>query len=261
VLLLEPQRTQYDWNFQLFGFPIRVHPFFWLLALISGLNLNDPAYLVIWMGVVFVSILVHELGHAFMIRRMGRPAHIVLYAMGGLAIEGSSDPYGFDSSYSSRQRTPQEQVLISAAGPGAGFALAALVALLVFVTRGRIEVEWINGLIPFFGATYPIDADVNLNLIMLVNSLLYVNIFWGLLNLVPVIPLDGGQIAQAILTAQDPWQGMTKALWLSIWAGGIMAVAGLLMFQQMFIVLLFASLAYSSYVTLQQLSGGGGRDW
>lgn len=257
MLLLEPQRTQYDWNFQLFGFPIRVHPFFWLLALISGLGAEAPRFVVIWVGVVFVSILIHELGHALVIRRFGRPAHIVLYAMGGLAIEGRDDPYSFD--YTPRARTPHEQILISAAGPAAGFALAALVAVLVYVSGGTIETFWINNLVPFLYADYA--RVINPNLVSLINSLLYVNIFWGVINLLPVIPLDGGQISQQLFTVHDPWQGMVKALWLSVWTGGIVAVAGLVVFQEMFIVLLFASLAYSSYMTLQQMTGGGGRGW
>jgi len=259
VLSLEPQRTQYDWNFRVLDFPVRVHPLFWLISLISGLSgMDDPAFLVVWVVVVFVSILIHELGHALMIRRLGRRAHIVLYAMGGLAIEGSDDPYGFDYSSSSGSRTSQEQILISAAGPAAGFALAAVVAALVYATKGRIETVWLHKTIPFFFAIY--DTEINRHLLSLINSLLYVNIFWGLMNLLPVIPLDGGQISQAIFTMQDPWQGIVKALWLSVWTGAITAVLGLLVFQSMFLVLLFASLAYSSYMTLRQMTGGG-RGW
>lgn len=260
MLSLEPQRTQYDWNFRILGFPVRVHPLFWLIALISGLGAgDDPAAILVWVGVVFVSILVHELGHALMIQRFGRRAHIVLYGMGGLAIEGSDDPYGYEYS-SSRPRTTKEQILISAAGPAAGFALAALTVVLVYALRGQIHTYWVRNTIPLFFADFQ-GMNVNRHLHSLVNSLLYVNIFWGLINLLPVIPLDGGQISQAVFTAQDPWQGITKALWLSVWTGAITAVLGLVIFQSMFLVLIFASLAYSSYMTLQQLGGGGGRGW
>jgi stage IV sporulation protein FB len=259
VLQLEPQRTQYDLSFQLFGFPIRVHPFFWLFGLISGMSTNDPAFLVIWICVLFVSILVHELGHAFAIRHFGRRSHIVLYAMGGLAIEGSDDPYGYED-YRSSARTPHEQILISAAGPAAGFGLAALTAALIYAMRGSVIYAPIYEVIPFFRVDLPEGSDRKL--FQLFDALMYVNIFWGLINLLPVIPLDGGQISQAIFTAQDPWQGMIKALWLSVWTGGIMAVVGMLVFREMFIVLLFASLAYSSFSTLQQMNGGGsGRGW
>jgi stage IV sporulation protein FB len=256
VLLLEPQRTQYDLNFSLFGFPIRVHPFFWLFGLISGLSTNDPHFLVIWICVLFVSILIHELGHAFMIRRYGRRAHIVLYAMGGLAIEGSSDPYDYE--FTPRARSPQEQILISLAGPAAQFALAGLVIAALYAMGGSVRYSPIRNLIPFIDPVLP-DGG-NRNLYYLISAMLYFNILWAMVNLLPVIPLDGGQISQQVFAVQDPWQGTIKALWLSVWTGGIMAVMGLLVFREMFIVLLFASLAYSSYATLQQ-HGGGGRGW
>lgn len=258
MLLLEPQRTQFDLNFRLFGFPIRVHPFFWLFAIIFGLS-DNGAYTVIWVGVLFFSILIHELGHAFVIRRLGRTAHIVLYAMGGLAIEGRSDPYGYEDYSAPRSRTPQEQIMISIAGPAAQFVLAAIVVALVYAAGGEVVTLWEKKLVPMIVPVLPEGSDNNLRL--LVMAMIYVNTFWPLLNLLPVIPLDGGQISQALFTVQDPWQGVVKALWLSMWTGGIMAVLGLLVFQEMFIVLLFASLGYSSYMTLQQMTGGGGRGW
>jgi Zn-dependent protease len=78
--------------------------------------------------------------------------------------------------------------------------------------------------------------------------------------LLPVIPLDGGQVAQALLAKQDPWQGTTKALWLSVFVGGAAAVVFGILMREMFLLLLFASLAFSCYTTLQQLQGGG-RPW
>ncbi len=69
----EPPRTAYDLHFQIAGIPVRVHPLFWLATLILGSNSwsgdgnVDPdagMKLLIWVGVMFVSILVHELGHS-----------------------------------------------------------------------------------------------------------------------------------------------------------------------------------------------------
>ena len=113
-------------------------------------------HLLIWLGVFFTSILIHELGHAFMIQHFGRPAHIVLYAMGGLAIEGrprdfgSGSPWSFDTytGFQPRQRTPLEQILISAAGPGIQFALLGVVVAAVYATGGSVEME-MDGLVPY----------------------------------------------------------------------------------------------------------------
>lgn len=277
MLLAEPPRTQFDLSFQVLGFPVRVHPFFWIVGMILGFSgaqgtSDFGVVLIIWLLVTFVSILIHELGHALMIRRFGRDAYVVLYAMGGLAIEGrprSSDlfgnPWSFDStapSYSSRPRTPHEQILISAAGPGVQLLFAAVIVGVLFALGGRVEVN-LYGWMPLPDAVLPTLWAQNENLRRLFDALLYVNIFWALMNLLPVLPLDGGQIALQLLTQQDPWNGMQRALWLSIFTGGAAAVIGAFVMQDMFLLLLFGSLALSSYLTLQQIGGvgGGRRPW
>jgi stage IV sporulation protein FB len=257
VLLAEPPRTQFDLNFQVFGFPVRVHPFFWLIgALLGYSSLRDagPIGMITWLLAMFVSILIHELGHALMIRRFHRDAYIVLYAMGGLAIEGRpqaqyGSPWSLDSysgGYQPRQRMPLEQILISAAGPGIQLALAALVIAAVYASGGRVFLS---------------DGLINFNLFVLVQYLLYINIFWALMNLLPVLPLDGGQIALQILMQQDPWQGTMRALWLSVIACGVVAAAALLALKETYMAFMFASLAVSNYLTLQQAGGGGRRPW
>jgi Zn-dependent protease len=269
VLLAEPPRTQFDLSFQVFGFPVRVHPFFWLAGVLMGYSTLQHGVidLVIWVGAMFVSILIHELGHALMIRRFGRDAHIVLYMMGGLAIEGRpqsqfGNPWSLDSymgGYQPRPRSPQEQILISAAGPGIQFLLAGLVIAGVYASRGVLEFGYYR--IPFLPfAELGGGLARNRNLSILVNDLLQINILWALMNLLPVLPLDGGQIALQVFMQQDAWQGHIRALWLSVIVGGIMAVLGIAVLGDKFMMLLFASLAASSYFTILQ-SGGGRRPW
>jgi Zn-dependent protease len=267
VLLAEPSRTQFDLNFSVLGFPVRVHPFFWLVGVLLGFSGGaDGMWIIVWLLATFVSILIHELGHALMIRRFGREAHIVLYAMGGLAIEGrprSDDPFGnpwesYSPSYSPKSRTPGEQILISAAGPGIQLLLAGLIVAAVYATGGRVEIDF-NSLLPVPAPRLGGDLGRNINLFYLVWALLYINIFWALMNLLPVLPLDGGQISLQVLAQHDPWGGMVKALWLSVFTAGAVAVAGALVMQDMFLMILFGSLALSSFMTIQQMGGGGGR--
>src|SRR5438552_2684847 len=115
-VLAEPDRTPYDLHFPLFGFRVRIHPFFWLGTVLLGSNVlredNGLALLGIWIVVVFVSILVHELGHAVAYRLYGSHAHIILWGFGGLAI-GSPRVGG-------RAR----RIFVSFAGPLAGFVFA-----------------------------------------------------------------------------------------------------------------------------------------
>ena len=68
-MLGEPPRTQWDLHFPLFGFPVRVHPFFWAVALLMGFRSSPRLIdLLLWVAAVFLAILVHELGHAIVMR-------------------------------------------------------------------------------------------------------------------------------------------------------------------------------------------------
>lgn len=261
MLLGEPGHTPYDLHFTVLGFPVRVHPLFWLMGLLMGFGSVMSVFIAI--VVAFVSILIHELGHALMMRRFGRESHIVLYLMGGLAIEGSGSSFG---GFRSRGgRTTYEQVLISAAGPGAGFVLAAVVVAIVYAMGGHIEWNALRGVLPIPSAVLGDNLDeaqANFNLMILFDLLLWFNLIWGAVNLLPVFPLDGGQIAQAVMVAKDPWGGLARSLWISVFTGAIAAVLGGVLFSSIFMVMLFGSLAYSSYMALQQISGGGrGRPW
>lgn len=219
--------SPYDVRFTLFGFPVRITPFFWVLAVFlgSGRPLNGA---VVWVGAVLVSILVHELGHAFLQRAFGGRPEITLYAFGGLA----SAPGVRDGWWRS--------VLISLAGPAAGFVLFGIV--------------W--GLVSAFG---PPGTPLGKGL---VDDLLLINFLWGVINLIPIWPLDGGRVARELLTLfLAPSTGIIASLYLSI----ICAVAtGLYLFQTTkspYNAILFGVLAYQSFETLQQYraSRGGWR--
>jgi hypothetical protein len=89
--------TRFDLSFRLGDIPVRVHPFFWLTTILLGLNtgregLDILIYLSVWTGVVFVSILAHELGHVLMGRSFGSRGHIILTGFCGLAVGSSNVP-------------------------------------------------------------------------------------------------------------------------------------------------------------------------
>lgn len=72
-------------TFRLFRSPIQIHWSF-LVVLIFALDSDLPATaMILWLLAVLVSILIHELGHAFAARRHGgRVQSVMIYAMGGL---------------------------------------------------------------------------------------------------------------------------------------------------------------------------------
>src|SRR5690349_4147218 len=117
MFLGEPPASQADLHFRIFGFPVRVHPYFWVVTLLLSLGggAADPLNTLSWVAVAFVSILLHELGHASLQRFYGGHPWITLYGLGGLA------------SCNDGPRTPWRRIAILLAGPGAGFLLAALI--------------------------------------------------------------------------------------------------------------------------------------
>ncbi|HSD85738.1 MAG TPA: site-2 protease family protein [Anaerolineae bacterium] len=250
MFLFEPPPvTRYDLRFTLANIPIRVHPFFWLIAILFGISLNDLFLLLLWVIIVFVSILIHELGHAFVMRLYGQPSYIVLHGAGGLTVP---DAGWWGSRRANVLLGPGQEILISLAGPVAGFLFAALMMVVVAVAGGVVLWTPLFGLIPSFTAFFPTGSGL-VNWIVM--TLLGVNLFWGLVNLVPVYPLDGGSIARHLFAQADPVDGVRKSLWLSVIAGAIVAVVGLVLLRSIYMALLFGLLAFQSYQTVQGHAG------
>ncbi|MEZ6050023.1 MAG: site-2 protease family protein [Planctomycetaceae bacterium] len=217
------QPTPYDLTFSLFGIPVRVIAWFWLTAVILGFSSVHigPEYLLVWVAIVFVSILVHELGHALVAAAFGYPPRILLYHFGGLAL--------FTPGYNYSQF---RSILISLAGPGAGFLLAGLIFFL-----GR------SGVLRF--------ANDNLLMKFAILQAYHVNLWWGLMNLLPVLPLDGGNICRDVCTSINARQGER---WATIIALVTAAGVALYAFQskETYIAILFGFMAYQNYEMLQR---------
>ncbi|MBY0457246.1 MAG: site-2 protease family protein [Gemmataceae bacterium] len=244
-MLVDPGQTPYDLRFRVLGFPVRVHPWFWLANALMGswvLEALGAHFLLVWVAVVFVSILVHELGHALAFRRYGSDAEIVLYAFGGLAIPWSH--------VHGRWR----RVAVSLAGPFAGFILCGLV-------YGSNEAfEWAApGTERLLQYAY--------------HSLIWVNLVWGLMNLLPIWPLDGGQVSREV--CGRVWSLRGKRISLQISFGTALLLVAYSIFCVMdtrgmgagltaelprwfpigtvFTAILFGALAYESYQLLQRI--------
>lgn len=263
MFFAEPPPTRYDLHFRLAGVPVRVHPLFWLVGTLLGAGADaPPVQVLIWLVAVFFSILVHEFGHALAFGRYGVRSHIVLYSFGGLAVPDSA--YAGLPSRRARYGSPQSQVLVAFAGPAAGFALAAAVVAALYFAG--YHVSFSTGLASFLDFEFgPPDNPIPyFKVSLLVHFLLYINIFWGLVNLLPIYPLDGGQIFRAILVRFNPADGVRQSLMLSVFTAAGLAVVVWVKLQSVFMGLLFGYLAYLSFATLQSYGGGGyggGRGW
>lgn len=223
MLLAEPQPTPADLRFSCAGIPVRVSAWFWVASALFGWGVcrslagGDQRellrYLVMWIGAVFVSILLHEMGHALAYRFFGQATQIVLYHFGGLTAPMAWGRRGAQS--------PGARFLISAAGPGAQLAFAALIvgglrASGVAVPFPLVDLGERLGL----GEGRPIESRF---VFALVWFLLQVNIFWPILNLMPVPPLDGGHMVRDGLLVVGVDDAPRIANVIGMIAGGIVA--------------------------------------
>lgn len=248
-LFQAPPPTRFDLRFSIAGIPVRVHPLFWLIALLFGSGSTSLFGILSWVAAIFVSILVHELGHALAFRRYGQDSEIILHFTGGLTVPQSISWAG---TYAQVALNPSQQIVISLAGPFAGFFLAASVLAVSVALGGTIVFNTILGFIPFPLVFLPTGGAL-LNSLFL--SLLWVNIFWGIVNLMPVYPLDGGNVARYVLLQRNPWGGLRTSLWVSVITGAVVAVVGLVFMQSIYMALIFGMLAFQSYQALQGSMG------
>ncbi len=159
------------------GIPIHVEwPFFLIAAILGGNRIrtwpgNRLVFLLIWVAIVFVSVLVHELGHAMAYRLNGIRPSITLTAFWGLT-------------HGEETRSRWRSIGVSLAGPLAGMVLLGVPAYL---------------LAPSFHHAYEVQGTLAAwERWQVVEAVAFANIAWSIINLLPVLPLDGGNIANEL---------------------------------------------------------------
>lgn len=174
-------------------FPVSVYPWFFLTAVLLGSNLGFGWQMAAWIVVVFVSVLVHELGHALVGRAFGGSPEIRLEAFGGVTFPQFRTRPG-----------PGRQFLLSAAGPvfGLGLGLLAYALLRAWPPEPGSVSAWT------------------------VAQFIWVSIVWAAFNLLPILPLDGGNMLLAFLEGVRRKPSLALASWISLAIA--LAVGGLL---------------------------------
>jgi Zn-dependent protease len=206
--------------------PIYIFPFFWILILMIGwLNSETLTGTAIWSVVILVSVLIHEYGHALTALAFGQEAEINLVGLGGLTKR--------QGPHLSRWK----EFLIVLNGPLAGFALFFLAYFLL----------------PFLGESkrpllaYALHIAVN------------VNLFWTLLNLLPVLPLDGGHLLRILLEGAFGVRGIKLAFLASLLLATLVGLYFFLI-QQLLIGALFLMMAFESYRGWAEVKGMSSQD-
>lgn len=161
----------------------------WVLSTSAGLETRDAIVFGIILGVSLVlSVLVHELAHAATARAGGRTVHeIVLTVFGG------------HTTFDAKGMSPGVAALTALAGPVANGVLAALTAAVYFT-------------VPLGGA-----AEI------IVWWVMWTNIYLGVFNALPGLPLDGGQVLEAVV-----WGATGRRRTGTVvagWAGRAIAIA------------------------------------
>ncbi len=150
-------------HFRIAGIPVRVEPVFFVISALFGLRYAEIAtsLVLVWMGVTFVSILVHELGHGLALKAFGQPSSIVLHGFGGVTL-------------SNRRLDRTRSVVVSLAG-----SIVAL--LLLWIPARALE-----------GSDWYFEQDLWLR--GAVTFTAFANLWWSVANLLPIRPLDGGNV-------------------------------------------------------------------
>ncbi|MGD9979749.1 MAG: site-2 protease family protein [Hyphomonadaceae bacterium] len=162
------------------GAAIVIEPAFLLLAayIVGSAMLRGGAdalpTALIFVGVIFAAILIHEIGHAAAAAALNIPSkRIVLTFFGGYV------------QFARQPRKLWQEIAVSAAGPGANLATWALAA----------------SLLPLLASAVPTDAS---GVISALQMLAFVSLILGAFNLLPGFPLDGGHILRSALTYVFP---------------------------------------------------------
>jgi Zn-dependent protease len=183
--------TERAGGFRLLGVPVRVDPsiIFVLLILASTAHTTMAALLAFLVGGA-IALVAHELGHAVVARALGATdVTITLHSFGGL------------TSYRLPVVTRPRMSAIAAAGPAVGLGLGVLV--------------WLAE-----QAAAPADFSEGARIY---EQLLFVTVGWSVINLLPVVPLDGGRLLEQILPGSAETRARLAGL-ISTVVGGALAV-------------------------------------
>jgi Zn-dependent protease len=177
--------------FRILGFPVSIAPgFIFGLLLLAGLNAQDPAFALRLVVAIAVFTLVHELGHALAARRFGADSTISLSFLVGWASFRPSRPLG-----------RLDRVAITAAGPLVQIVLGTAILLALGTAPWSYD---------------DVRADALLLAVWWAGPIL------GLANLLPLVPMDGGNIVATGLDAVVPGRGYRLVQW---WTMAVTAAA------------------------------------
>ena len=218
--------SSFNIKFKLFGVPICILPGFWILCIVfspfmSMRGADDRPWLfgaAGWIAALLVSFLVHELGHALTARRYFGVAPSIALGIGrapsGASVFGGVTTWRTEPT---RRASRLKRALVAGAGPFAALGIAALGILAALPTGTQFLVNYEFGFLP---VVYPLDliarakgtGALDLFVGYFSFGFFWINIFWSAVNLLPIYPLDGGQVMLAFAKGDS---GVRTTLYVS----------------------------------------------
>lgn len=201
----------------IFGIPVTISPWhlLWMLLLFSG-QFEGPNGITLGLSMILIataSILGHELGHGLTAKAFALEPEVYLVSLGGFTRHLPA-------------RRPRDEFLIVAAGPTMNFAIAAAASLL--------------------------RSHPNPLVATLAHHAMGINIVWGVYNLLPVWPMDGGQLLRILLTKlthrvrAERWTHLT-----GIVVGGLMALVVLVYLRWIFAAVFLLMTVFQNWQMLR----------
>lgn len=195
--------------------PVSIYPFFWVVAFLIGwMSTASVPETFIWAGIIVVSVLVHEYGHALTAVFFGQKAQIELIGFGGVTQRRGIEKLSL-----------WKEFLIVLNGPLAGFCLAGVC-------------WWLHTILavanPQSLVTYATKVA------------LWVNVVWTIINLFPVQPLDGGKLFTILMESLFGLKGVKISLFISMLVGIVVGLLGFIK-NEFFLGAFFLLFAFESY--------------
>lgn len=200
-------------RWRLLGISFSIAPSFWimnflwaLLIYCFGMQRNDIGgfvwFAIIWTLCTLVAVMVHELGHVATARIFGSPGQVALAGMGGQTV----------GEY--QELRPWQRIIVIANGPLAGLALIAVLAYFDSRWWNLLVDDWLN--LPGLKLNFNFVARFgmlrfNPTYIEAMSLLFFLSLFMNVMNLFPIIPMDGGMIFKEICVLIWPRGGLRLA--------------------------------------------------
>ena len=215
--------------FTIKGIPVSFQPMFILLILILSVGMNNPF---IFGACATLGVLIHEFGHALTAKHFHLNPEVTLCGLGGLTTHA-------------RPNSPKQDFLITLAGPMAGLVVAGVIFGILF-------------LVNLLGFAPLLDKYQLLKIFL--SYTMYINLIWGIFNLLPVRPMDGSKVFTHLLAKITKPERAVQII--SIFSF-VLAVGMIIYFalgRNMFMIIISIYFAFINFNDFMKAIRGSGND-